>query len=399
MGKYLSRLLLALAFFAPVAVFAQQPQAANTPPVAPIFDVNAKFIQGVAIGYAPTAGSGLTLNLGPGTSFCAGAIVNYGPTSGTLTMANSVTNYVYLDGSGGCVPAVSTSIFTCSTFPIAIVPASGGVITSITDVRTLFQSGCGGSAFGPPPTSPNITFFPCDVVSGGIPTLTYCKPGMAGRTVTGTSDTILSTDRGRCMLYTNGGAVAVAAPQVGVGDFQNNFDFCGKTATTTTLTITPTTSQIAANNGTLGSNIGVPASSTFYCYSWDNSTIQCTIVSPPSGSSIWQACNSRGFQSLSGAIPAGTVSQFSCVNDTGSTVTLTGIRAYCPTGSTTVNAANNAGTALLTGPVTCNSTKASGGAAGTQSGTTTLPNGDAITWTVVFDGVSDQINFNASGTF
>lgn len=114
----------------------------------------------------------------------------------------------------------------------------------------------------------------------------------------------------------------------------------------------------------------------------------------------WESCGSRGLGDGVNAIPNSTYSQFSCVNDTGVTVTLTGIRCFTDNnGSSTLAAANNAGTALLTGPVTCTNTKASGGAAGTQSATVTLAAGDAITFSFVADGTSTQTNWTVSGTY
>lgn len=439
MRKYLTGILLSLLFL-PVCAIAQQPQSN-----APVFSVNSKYVQGVGIGYAPTAGAGLVLNIAAGTAFCNGTIATYA--GGTLTMTNSTTNYVYLDAAASCAPAVSTSTFTAANIPIAIVVASGGAITTITDDRTMFEViTSSGSAFGTPPTTPNITFLACDVVSGGVSTLGFCLPGMPGRTVSGASDTIVATDRGSSVLYTNGGAVAVAAPQLGTTNFANNFNFAVKTASSTVVTITPTTSQIAGNNGTLGSSLVIPASSVAYCYGWDNTNYQCTVVSPPGSGTVsttgspasgnlakfsgaaavtngdlsgdastsgtlavtlaskyktWQECSSRGLGDGLNGIPAGTYLQLACVNDTGATVTLTGIHCYVDNASatSTLNATNNTGTGLLTGAITCNNTKASGGAAGTQSGTTTLANGDAISFTFVADGTSKQTNWTVSGNF
>ena len=46
-------------------LFAQQPQAAAG---TPLYSVNAKYVNGMAPGYWPTAGSGLTLNVSAGTA-------------------------------------------------------------------------------------------------------------------------------------------------------------------------------------------------------------------------------------------------------------------------------------------------------------------------------------------
>lgn len=99
------------------------------------------------------------------------------------------------------------------------------------------------------------------------------------------------------------------------------------------------------------------------------------------------------------AIPAGTYLQFSCVNTSGVTWTVTGISCWTDNaGASTLNAANNAAAGLLTGAVTCNNTKSGGGTAGTQSGTTTLANNDAISFTFVSDGTSKQTTWTVSLT-
>lgn len=130
-------------FILGLAISAQQPQTQT----APIYPVNAKYANGVAPGYAPTAGSGLTLDLGGGTANCGGTIVTYA--AGTLTMTASSTNYVYLDTTASCAPAVKTTTFTSSDIPIAVVIAGTSAITSITDDRTMFQQPGSGAQINP----------------------------------------------------------------------------------------------------------------------------------------------------------------------------------------------------------------------------------------------------------
>lgn len=99
------------------------------------------------------------------------------------------------------------------------------------------------------------------------------------------------------------------------------------------------------------------------------------------------------------AIASGTYIQLACVNKSGVTWTITSIACYVDGGSSsTLNAANNAGTGLLTGPVTCSTTKTGGGAAGTQSGTTTLANNDAINFTFVADGTAKTTTWTVGFT-
>jgi len=128
-------LLLTFNFGLSTVLLAQQPQTSN----APIFSANAKYVQGVGPGYWPTAGTGLTLNLATGSAICDNGQQNY--VGGTLMMAASATNYVYLDLANSCAPASNTSGFSDSTVPIAKVITSGSVITSITDARTWFTGG------------------------------------------------------------------------------------------------------------------------------------------------------------------------------------------------------------------------------------------------------------------
>jgi hypothetical protein len=132
------RLFLFVVLFAS-SVCAQQPQTQ----VAPIFAANSKYTNGVAPGYYPLPGSGLTLNVGAGTAFCSNAIVTYA--AGTLTMTASSTNYVYLDTTASCAPAKNTTGFSATAIPIAEVTTSSGAITSVADVRTMFFQAGNGS--------------------------------------------------------------------------------------------------------------------------------------------------------------------------------------------------------------------------------------------------------------
>ncbi len=120
---------------APPPGLAQQPQTQAVPE---LFPVNAKYVQGFGPGYWPTAGSGLTLNLAPGTAYCSGAVHTYA--GGTLTLTASTTNYVFLNIASSCAPGSNTSGFSSTTIPIATVVTGGSTITSITDVRTFFVS-------------------------------------------------------------------------------------------------------------------------------------------------------------------------------------------------------------------------------------------------------------------
>jgi len=117
-------------------LFGQQPQAQSGQP---IYSVNAKFVQGVGPGYWPTAGSGLTLNLAAGTVTCDSTNVSYA--GGTVSLAASSTNYVFLDQSNACAPASNTTGFTDVTIPVATVTTNATSIVAVTDLRTWFNGG------------------------------------------------------------------------------------------------------------------------------------------------------------------------------------------------------------------------------------------------------------------
>jgi len=117
-------------------LFGQQPQAQQGQP---LHAVDAKYVNGITPGYWPSAGTGLALNLSPGTAFCGNPPAPVAYTGGTLTMAAGSTNYVYLDPSGSCVPASNTSGFNIGQIRIAVVVTKGSRIAAVNDVRSFFS--------------------------------------------------------------------------------------------------------------------------------------------------------------------------------------------------------------------------------------------------------------------
>jgi hypothetical protein len=132
--KFFSGVLAVLIILTLWSSHSQQPQTQT----APIYAANAKYTNGVAPGYWAKAGSGLTLNLSAGTSFCSGSVDTYA--GGTLTMTASTTNNIYLNTSSSCAPATKTTAFTKNDIPIAQVITGSSTITSIADVRTPFNN-------------------------------------------------------------------------------------------------------------------------------------------------------------------------------------------------------------------------------------------------------------------
>jgi hypothetical protein len=129
--------LLALPLIAVSLLRAQQPQTQTAPLVA----VNAKYANGVAPGYQPTAGTGLALNISAGTVNCLGVMVQSAAT--TLTLAGGTTSNLYL-AAPNCLAAAKTSAFVAGDIPIASVSTSSSAILAITDLRTPFTTGWTG---------------------------------------------------------------------------------------------------------------------------------------------------------------------------------------------------------------------------------------------------------------
>ncbi len=128
--------LFAISYSLIPSAFAQQPQA---PAGTPLYSVNAKYVNGMAPGYWPTAGTGLVLNLSTGTAYCGNPPAPVSYPGGSLALAASATNYIYLNPANNCAPAASTSAFSAGQIPIAKVVTGASSITSISDTRTWFQ--------------------------------------------------------------------------------------------------------------------------------------------------------------------------------------------------------------------------------------------------------------------
>jgi hypothetical protein len=110
----------------------------------------------------------------------------------------------------------------------------------------------------------------------------------------------------------------------------------------------------------------------------------------------WQGCNGKGMGDGYNAIPAQTYLQNTCTNTTGVTVTITGMTCLTDNaGSSTLNAAGATLGALLTGPITCSTTRV----AGTQGTNILLTAGDWINFTFVADGTSKQTDWNVTGVY
>lgn len=98
-----------------------------------------------------------------------------------------------------------------------------------------------------------------DIADGAVTSAKLNADAKTGaiRAVTGTTDTVLSTDRGKLVTYSNASPIAVTLPQA-TGSFVSPFFFAAQNLGAGVVTITPTTSTIdGAATLTLSQNQGV----------------------------------------------------------------------------------------------------------------------------------------------
>jgi len=162
---------------------------------------------------------------------------------------------------------------------------------------------------------------------------------------------------------------------------------------------------IAATASTVTSSKAIQGTDTNLLSSGTISGTGATLCTDANGGATTSGCSSAGTRAWQcqpgigdgvNVIPAATYPQTVCMNTTGSTVTLTGFSCFSDdNGTSTVNVTNGSNTGLLTGAITCTTSFA----AGTQSGTTTLANGDYLKFSFVADGVTKQSTWVAKGTY
>jgi hypothetical protein len=316
--------------------------------------------------YLPTLGTTITLETN-GTPNGSQTLLNLSQ-SGLLTLTDNGTGTVTFAcptcGGTGTVTNVATGagltggpITTTGTIS---VPNAGISNAMLANPSVTVTAGTGMSGGG-------------TVALGGTITLTNSSPSSGGTVTSITAGTGLTGG-----TITTSGTIALADTTV----IQNSY-------TLASITVDQKGRLTSASNGSAVTSIAAGSGLT-------GGTITSTGTIALGSQYKTRSCQ-PGLGDGLNAMTAGTYLQFTCVNDSGVTWTITGIHCWTDNaGSSTLAATNNAGTALLTGPVTCNNTKASGGAAGTQSGTTTLASGDAISFTFISDGASTQANWDVS---
>lgn len=214
-----------------------------------------------------------------------------------------------------------------------------------------------------------------------------CGTGDSGSSATVDVGTVTTGDPGTEASVTNSGTTSAAVfdftiPRGNKGD-KGDTGSAGSAATVSIGTVTTG----AAGSSTSVTNAGTSSAAVL------NFTIPQGAKGDTgaAGVSYW-SCQ-PGLGDGLNTITTGTYIQWTCRNDTGSTVTITGIACIADAGSSTVSMTNGSDTALLSSAITCGTSYTDG----TQSGTTTLAAGDFIKLSIAADG-SKQVAVDVKGT-
>ena len=188
----------------------------------------------------------------------AGVLSFQNETAGTLTLAPATTGD--LQTSDLVLPSVSGTLTVndaAQTLTNKTIDCDSNTVTNVSrlkvDADNTLPATC---AKGEVLVLDNGTFWSGQATNDWQQVLTASDIGGV-RAVTGTTDTILSTDFSKLVTFTNAGTIAVTLPQAGSGSpaaFTSGWYFTVQNIGSTTVTITPTTSTIngAASLAILG---------------------------------------------------------------------------------------------------------------------------------------------------
>ena len=271
-------------------------------------------------------------------------------------------------------------------------PSGGGTPGGSTDAIQYNGGGGTFSGLNSPTTNGNcvVSFN----VTAGVAVVPTCSlPGVTVNAQSG-SYSLAYTDRSAYLRFSGGTTATLTLCQI-TGNCASNFPLVVQNFNSGSLTITANAAD-KIDGGALGGSITLLPNQVAFIYQ-DSSSAPGNWWSIKLRNSSFPrqwSCQSGLGDGLN-AIAAGTYLQSFCYNDTGSTVTLAGLRCFADAGTTTMNATNGTGTGLLTGAITCSTSFA----AGTQSATTTLASGDFIKFSFVADGTAKQTTWEVSGTY
>ena len=130
-------------------------------------------------------------------------------------------------------------------------PPSGGFTNPMATLGSLIYGGAAGAAteLTGPTAVASVPQILTSTPSGGAATAPAWVPmGVPVNAQTGTTYTVVATDRGKYLSLSNGSSIAVTLPQAGTTGFASGFSFVACDIGVGTATITPTTSTISYSN-------------------------------------------------------------------------------------------------------------------------------------------------------
>jgi len=194
--------------------------------------------------------------------------------AGTTAPTTCVTGAVFFDTDA----TAGLNWFGCTaanTWTLLGDGAGGGTINNSTQFSVPYYSSAGStnvlSGVAGPTTPNDVDQILRSTPSAGAATApTWALPGVPFNAQTGTTYTVLATDRGKLVTTSNASAIAVTLPQAGSAGFTNNFYFALRNIGAGAATITPTTSTI-----NLAASITLGTDETVYVYG-DNTNYTAT---------------------------------------------------------------------------------------------------------------------------
>ncbi len=137
----------------------------------------------------------------------------------------------------------STDLFSCLSIATLSNP-----MTTLGDIIYGGASGAATRLAGPTATN-SVPQYLTSTPSGGAATSpTWTPSGVPVNAQTGTTYTVLATDRTSELTFNNASAIAITLPQAGSTGFASKFAFVAKNIGAGAATITPTTSTINGNS-------------------------------------------------------------------------------------------------------------------------------------------------------
>lgn len=169
----------------------------------------------------------------------------------SLLLTSGGTTLPTPSSSGLCF--VSTGIIPGAWHWATCPGGGGGFVNPMTTLGDLIQASTGGTAVRLPGVTDHngVPQVLMQIATGGVAAAAgYSPMGVQPNPQTGTSYTVLLTDRLHYLSFSNASAIAVTLPQAGSTGFDVNFGFVTCDIGAGTATITPTTSTVSVSTGT-----------------------------------------------------------------------------------------------------------------------------------------------------